>query len=1009
MLFFLSSLFAAAWACGTTQYTSTIGAEVTDIIISADFGVQLSVSIDANDSNLQALVSFHGKSLASSVVGTSTDDSTFSLHIQASEPTDPPSSANSMIFFSGASTTIADFALAALSLSATAQAQCLDEATVTLSIPSAWEIVSESTSSVSLRYNPRQWGFKFTLIMSNRTLDNWTAADEAALFDALAAFLGLGSYEVLLTFMSDGGLSVTILVSGYTSEADATSGYQSMSGLSLNAHQFGNTTMTAEAPAFACRVGFSATSDGLCVDTDGCETNSCNSQVTGNICVDVPAPGVKYTCDCSNDGLFDNQALAQPVCQDVDGCADNTCGHGDCVDAIQPETGYSCDCNVGYSDANRTCVDTAGCQGYLGSCSDGGDVGGNCLDIAAPGTGYTCICSAGYNIDLTACVIQDCGTPSVPTGYTLASGLTTYGTSRVLTCATGYAGSPSPLVCAANSNQDSGARGVWTSISGCAAQSCPVSPTQIGYIIASGSSTYGSTRTVTCEVGYTGTASQVTCQSNLSWSVSSGCSIRDCGAPGAITGYVFASGATTYGSSLTSSCATGYTGSGTSITCSSSASWSSPSGCTIVSCPSSPTQTGYTIAAGASTYGSTRTVTCATGYTGTASSITCQASAAWTAASGCALVNCGTPVAGAGYALGSGGTTYGSTYTMTCATGYTGAASSISCQSSGAWSNSSGCSVVTCSTNPTQTGYTFASGASTYGATRTASCASGYSGSGSAISCQSSGSWTSSSGCTYQATSCQAIKTAAPSSPSGTYTVTLPGASSPITVWCDMNTAGGGWTLVGQSWAASGPDTSSGVRNLYNFRDGGGTWNRGLRGQHTWSIPNLAPVARASTRMLIARWNNPVDSVGDIAAATAAAYFAIPNPSTVNFACHSWTWTGGSSSETGPCVPVTVYSLKSDSCTNGCTRYTFQNSLGTTWTDGYPTSYGAGPNSYCYNDQSYGPAVTSDDTGLGNSRYNGYWGMADASRAPGSMYYWYYGLWDVDSTGYSGLGTVWLK
>ena len=103
----LSSLFAAAWACGTTQYTSTIGAEVTDIIISADFGVQLSVSIDANDSNLQALVSFHGKSLASSVVGTSTDDSTFSLHNQASEPTDPPSSANSMIFFSGASTTIA--------------------------------------------------------------------------------------------------------------------------------------------------------------------------------------------------------------------------------------------------------------------------------------------------------------------------------------------------------------------------------------------------------------------------------------------------------------------------------------------------------------------------------------------------------------------------------------------------------------------------------------------------------------------------------------------------------------------------------------------------------------------------------------------------------------------------------------------------------------------------------------------------------------------------------------
>ena len=100
-------LVAVALGCGITQYTTNIGAEVTDIIVSTSSGVQLSVSIDANEDNRQALVSFHGNSVASSVVGTSTDGTTFTMSIQASEPTDPPSSANSMIFFSDTSKTVA--------------------------------------------------------------------------------------------------------------------------------------------------------------------------------------------------------------------------------------------------------------------------------------------------------------------------------------------------------------------------------------------------------------------------------------------------------------------------------------------------------------------------------------------------------------------------------------------------------------------------------------------------------------------------------------------------------------------------------------------------------------------------------------------------------------------------------------------------------------------------------------------------------------------------------------
>lgn len=133
-------------------------------------------------------------------------------------------------------------------------------------------------------------------------------------------------------------------------------------------------------------------------------------------------------------------------------------------------------------------------------------------------------------------------------------------------------------------------------------------------------------------------------------------------------------------------------------------------------------------------------MTCATGYTGTASSISCLSSGAWTTSTGCTAVNCSTPTASTGYVLGSGATTYGSVYTMTCntASGYVGAAVAITCQSSGAWTAQSGCSLASCPSTPLQANYVIASGASTVSSARTTTCATGYSNSGSSIACQAS-------------------------------------------------------------------------------------------------------------------------------------------------------------------------------------------------------------------------------------------------------------------------------
>ena len=148
-----------------------------------------------------------------------------------------------------------------------------------------------------------------------------------------------------------------------------------------------------------------------------------------------------------------------------------------------------------------------------------------------------------------------------------------------------------------------------------------------------------------------------------------------------------------------------------------------------VNCGEPATQTGYMISSGASTYQSTRTVECAIGYQGSPSALTCQSTRSWTTSAGCSIRDCGTPVAVTGYVVGTGSaTTYGATYSMTCDTGYSGAAASLTCQSDGSWSTQSGCTLIAnyCSSSPTQANYVIATGTQSMGATRTVSCATGY-------------------------------------------------------------------------------------------------------------------------------------------------------------------------------------------------------------------------------------------------------------------------------------------
>lgn len=482
--------------------------------------------------------------------------------------------------------------------------------------------------------------------------------------------------------------------------------------------------------------------------------------------------------------------------------AATTCQPVDCGSLAAPVNGsrsagastfgstISFSCDSGYvrsGSASRTCQSDGTWSGTQPTCPpvDCGALSNptNGAVSTASGTTYTNVasytCNAGYvrsgsasrtcqadgtwSSTAPTCQPVSCGALANPTNGAVSTTGITYQNTATYSCNTGY-----NLV--GGAGRTCLATGTWSgSAPVCQIASCGTpSPVTNGGVSANGT-TYLSTATHSCQAGYAqraGTSSTQTCAADGSWTWNGSalvCDIRDCGSPPSVTNGSRSFTTTTYQSTASYSCNSGYVRSGpVTATCQANGAWSTPPTCNPVNCgttmPANPANATYTSRTG-TTLNNTATYTCATGYSangvaggpGTTTS-TCQTSGSWSTPAGCQPVSCGNRPAGGvnNGAPTATGSTFGAVATYTCVDGYTlnGATGgptqyTRTCGSTGTWSGAAqNCSPVNCGSLSNPSNGSVSVNFTTFGGTATYSCSTGYTLSNSTPrTCQSDGAW----------------------------------------------------------------------------------------------------------------------------------------------------------------------------------------------------------------------------------------------------------------------------
>ena len=539
----------------------------------------------------------------------------------------------------------------------------------------------------------------------------------------------------------------------------------------------------------------------------------------------------------------------------------------------------------------------------------------------------TCQASATWSGSIPVCTRISCPNPGVPGNGTVSSGnggspTYDYGQALTFACNPGFdlAGSAT-MTC----GEGDVSNGRWNNVlPSCTAGICAGLPTVSNSTVSPVSATYtvGQTVTFTCDTGYnlSTPTNTLTCNTSRVWAGTTPvCSPVSCGAPSTPAGQVQTGAGYTYtfSETVTRACSPGWVRSGGTsdadlgTTCGATGTWSTPAAtCVRVSCgavPSggtAPTNSTFASSTG-TTFESTATYTCNSGYTrfGASTTVMCTSAGTWSSPSiACAPVDCSTPpTAGSNSVFTSAPTTtFGGTATYTCNTGSTttaavggGTTYTRTCGPTGSWSAASGsCSPINCGTLSATAPLSVGTAPNTlFGATATYTCASGTRLNGSATRTCGVGGWSGS------APTCQALTCNAPTPVTGgTVTPTTGGRPIGSTVAHACNSATGYVQTAGttgQTCADDGvPASTTGVWNW-----SGAALQCQLRECPTFDIANATETVTTS----VGPNGRSVGSV--VQFSCAAGYVVAPSTSGVSGTSRTCgtdgNWTGGLPS----CVP----------------------------------------------------------------------------------------------------------
>ncbi|KAL5009262.1 hypothetical protein ScPMuIL_014843 [Solemya velum] len=260
---------------------------------------------------------------------------------------------------------------------------------------------------------------------------------------------------------------------------------------------------------------------------------------------------------------------------------------------------------------------------------------------------------------------------------------------------------------------------------------------------------YGSTLTYQCHTGYTPTGGDtIVCLAYGVWSRRTySCPKVDCMSPAPMMNAQLRLTTTTYGSTAIYTCDTGYVLHNDTVTCLETGEWSAlDDTCTIANCgtPSAVLHADFEVTN--TTYLSNATYSCVIGYnTSVSSVVVCQDTEKWTAPTlTCTIVDCGEPHGGANMTLQFSNTTYSSTVSAACHAGYVPSGSDTSvCQEDGTWSVLSlTCTYVECGIPQEQDYMQVEVGNVTFDSVATYRCSNRFMTSGNGtVTCQSNGHW----------------------------------------------------------------------------------------------------------------------------------------------------------------------------------------------------------------------------------------------------------------------------